>query len=170
MDPCPKRRRALSSAVSGSCRSAAKILLTISRWRPSASRCFSADAGVVARAAVGIAAVAKRRRSPATYLSSQNVLEARAVVDAVDHLGHPLHPRLVADRSAGVEGDRPERRPRLASFRSPIPTVAASLGRSPSIAGRSAHRPHGCSIHHSCARRRRGDPLDIGSRQGGRNA
>ena len=26
---------------------------------------------------------------------------------AVDHLGHPLHPRLVADRGAGVEKDWP---------------------------------------------------------------
>ena len=37
----------------------------------------------------------KEYSSPAIYLST--VLEARAVVDAVDHLGHPLHPWLVAE-------------------------------------------------------------------------
>jgi hypothetical protein len=65
-------------------------------------------------------------------LVEPDVLEARAVVDAVDHLGHPLHPWLVADRRAGGRGPA-GRRPRSVSFRSPIPTAAASPGRSLSI-------------------------------------
>ena len=43
-------------------------------------------------------------QTAAIYLSSQTSSKARAVVDAVDHLHHP---RLVADRSARVEEDRP---------------------------------------------------------------
>ena len=43
---------------------------------------------------------------PTDLLIQPNVLEARAVVDAVDHLGHPLHPWLVADRRARVKEDR----------------------------------------------------------------
>src|SRR5215472_3563794 len=35
------------------------------------------------------------------------VLEARAVVDAVDHVGEALHLRLPAGRNAAVEDDRP---------------------------------------------------------------
>src|SRR6516225_10271624 len=36
-----------------------------------------------------------------------DVFEARAVVDAVDHLGHPFHPWLVADGTTRVIEDRP---------------------------------------------------------------
>ena len=35
------------------------------------------------------------------------VFEARAVVDAVDHVGEALHLRLPAGRNAAVEDDRP---------------------------------------------------------------
>ena len=38
-----------------------------------------------------------------------DILEARPVVGTVDHLGHPLHPRLVADRGAWVEETTPTR-------------------------------------------------------------
>ena len=41
-------------------------------------------------------------------LVQPDVLETRTVVDAVDHLGHPLHPRLIAHRGARVEEDRPD--------------------------------------------------------------
>jgi len=43
-------------------------------------------------------------QTAAIYLSSQTSSKARAVVNAVDR---PHHPRLVADRSARVEEDRP---------------------------------------------------------------
>src|SRR6516164_6076546 len=50
----------------------------------------------------------RRTRIAGHLLVQPDVLEARPVVDAVDHLGHPLHPRPVADRGAWVEEDRPD--------------------------------------------------------------
>src|SRR5271167_1219031 len=72
------------------------------------ARCFYADAGVAVRVADSIAAAAKAAQIASHLLVQPDVLEARAAVDAVDHLGHPLHPWLVADRRARVEEDRPE--------------------------------------------------------------
>src|SRR5438128_80087 len=37
-----------------------------------------------------------------------DIFEARAVVDAVDHQGHALDPRLKADGCAGVKDDWPD--------------------------------------------------------------
>jgi hypothetical protein len=45
-----------------------------------------------------IAAAAKAAQIASHLLVQPDVLKARAVVDTVDHLGHPLHPWLVADR------------------------------------------------------------------------
>src|SRR5580704_14440837 len=72
------------------------------------ARCFYADAVVAVRMEDRIAAAAKAAQIASHLLVQPDVLEARAVIDAVDHLGHPLHPWLVADRRARVEEDRPD--------------------------------------------------------------
>src|SRR6516165_4257226 len=65
----------------------------------------------------GVAAGLRRSCAGHRHLLIQpNVLEARAVVDAIYHLRHPLHPRLVADRGAGVKEDRPDIVPDQLSF------------------------------------------------------
>src|ERR1700736_6280129 len=69
---------------------------------------FYADAVVAVRVEERIAAAAKAPQIASHLLVQPDVLEARAVVDAIDHLGHPLHPWLVADRRARVEEDRPD--------------------------------------------------------------
>src|ERR1700730_494017 len=71
------------------------------------ARCFM-PTRVAVRVEDRIAAAAKAAQIVRHLLVEPDVLEARAVVDAVDHLGHPLHPWLVADRRARVKEDRPD--------------------------------------------------------------
>jgi hypothetical protein len=61
------------------------------RESPSVDRCVYADAGVAVRVSDRIAPAAKAAQIASHLLVQPDVLEARAVVDAVDHLGHPLH-------------------------------------------------------------------------------
>src|SRR5271167_2324804 len=67
----------------------------------------------VALTVIAITAAAPRKFGVIFFLPlahlfvEPDVFEARAVVDAVDHLGHAFHPWLVADGTTRVIEDRP---------------------------------------------------------------
>jgi hypothetical protein len=69
----------------------------------------------------------------ATLIVEPQVFEARAVVDAIDHQGHSLHPRLPAGSLTGIEDDRAD-----VVFGQPL---SQALGGLPRLHGAGAPHP-----------------------------